>query len=95
MTLTLELPQELALDLSAEAKRQGLPLAEYVLRLLEQRRRVEQAPRTGAEIVAFWRREGVLGSRPDIADSPAYARELRRQAERRQEASEARRRAVC
>ncbi len=84
MTLTLDLPQELAADLSTEAKRLGIPLAQYALRLLEQKHRAEQAPRNGAELVAYWKREGVIGSRPDIAESAEYARNLRRQAERRQ-----------
>jgi hypothetical protein len=43
----------------------------------------EPRPTNGAEVVAYWERHGVLGSRPDITDSQAYARELRRQAERR------------
>ncbi len=84
MTLTLDLPQELATDLSTEAKRLGIPLAQYALRLLEQKHSAERAPRTGAELVAYWKREGVIGSRPDITDSAEYARSLRRQAERRQ-----------
>lgn len=38
---------------------------------------------SGAELVAYWRREGVIGSRPDIADSQAHARAARARAERR------------
>ncbi len=84
MTLTLDLPQELERKLSAEASRLGLPLEQVALRhLYEAPAATETGPRDGAELVAYWRREGVIGSRPDIEDSQAHAREIRRQAERR------------
>ncbi len=84
MTLTLELPQELEQKLSAEAARLGLPLEQYALRRLDETpASVDSKPKDGAELVAYWRREGVIGSRPDIGDSQAHAREIRRQAERR------------
>jgi hypothetical protein len=38
-------------------------------------------PRTGAELVAYWQREGVVGFRQDIEDAPAEARRLRQEAE--------------
>jgi hypothetical protein len=40
------------------------------------------APRTGAVLLAYWQGEGVVATRPDIADSAAHARALREQAER-------------
>ncbi len=40
-------------------------------------------PRNGAELVAYWRKEGVVGSRSDIADSVAHAQALRRSAQKR------------
>lgn len=40
-------------------------------------------PQTGAELVAYWQQEGVFGCRPDITDSVACARTLRREAETR------------
>ena len=83
MTLTLELPQELEQKLSTEASRLGLPLEQYALRLLGDDSSLKRRPRNGAEVVAYWRRKGVIGSRPDIQDSQAHAREIRRQAERR------------
>jgi hypothetical protein len=43
----------------------------------------EPRPTNGAELVAYWERHGLIGTRPDITDSLAHARELRRQAERR------------
>ena len=41
-------------------------------------------PAHGAELVAWWEKKGVIGTRPDLTDSVAYARVLRRQAESRQ-----------
>jgi len=38
---------------------------------------------TGAEIVAKWRREGLIGTRPDIEDSVEFVQQMRRQAETR------------
>jgi hypothetical protein len=83
MTLTVELPGELEADLTAEATRLGLSLPEYVLRVLSSRRRVAPAPRNGKELVAYWEREGLLGTRADITDSAQHARDLRARAERR------------
>lgn len=83
MTLTLELPQELEQKLSTEASRLGLPLEQYALRLLGSDSALKRQPRNGAELVEHWRRTGVIGSRLDIQDSQAHAREVRRQAERR------------
>jgi predicted DNA-binding antitoxin AbrB/MazE fold protein len=40
-------------------------------------------PTNGAELVAYWEKKGVIGTRPDITDSVAHARALRRQAETR------------
>jgi hypothetical protein len=82
MTLTLELPRELEEVLATDAARLGLPLAEYALRLIERASR-ENAPMTGAELVGYWQRGGLVGTRPDIADSAAYAREIRAEAEER------------
>lgn len=83
MTLTLELSRDLERRLTTEAARLGLPVEQYALRLLGDTAPREDRPTTGAELVAFWQREGVIGSRPDIADSQAHARALRRRAERR------------
>ncbi len=85
MTLTLDLPQELESELSAEAAQLGLELPEYVLRLLTTGRSQAAGLRNGAELVAYWQSEGIIGGRSDIADSQAHARELRRQAETREQ----------
>ncbi|HEU4562385.1 MAG TPA: hypothetical protein VFS20_31435 [Longimicrobium sp.] len=84
MTLTLELPSALERELSAEAERLGLSLDEYALQVLATRSGSSNSPRTGAELVAFWQSRGVIGARPDLPDdAPAYARQLRAEAERR------------
>jgi predicted DNA-binding antitoxin AbrB/MazE fold protein len=44
----------------------------------------EQLPTNGAELVEYWKRKGVFGSRPKITDSAEYARQLRRNAETRE-----------
>jgi hypothetical protein len=83
MSITLDLPQELECALATEATQLGLSLTEYVLRLLSTRSLVGQRPTTGAELVAYWQGEGVIGTRPEITESQTHARQLRHQAERR------------
>jgi hypothetical protein len=84
MTLNLNLPQELENILCAEASQLNLSLSEYILHLLYERQTLKSLPKTGEELVAYWQREGVIGSRLDIADSQEYARQLRHEAERRE-----------
>jgi hypothetical protein len=83
MSLVLDRAAELETELAAEAARLGLPLPEYVRRLLASGRTPAPAPRNGAELLAYWQGEGLVGTRPDIEDSPAHARALREQAQRR------------
>lgn len=85
MPLTINIPPSLEHELSAEAERLGLPLPEYALRVLAVRRTgaANDAPLTGADLVAFWQAEGLIGARPEIADAQAHARQLRHRAERR------------
>jgi hypothetical protein len=83
MSLVLDLPAELETELEAEAARLGLPLPEYALRLLAGARNPNPIPRNGAELLAYWQTEGLVGTRADIADSAEYARNLREQAQRR------------
>src|SRR5260370_12318195 len=73
MSLVLDLPRELESELTAEAAQLGLPLPEYILQILVTGRGPSPAPRTGAELVAYWQSEGLVGTRPDIADSEAHA----------------------
>lgn len=83
MSLVLDLPAELENELAAEASRLRLPIAEYVLRLLAGGRTLSAAPCTGAELLAYWQGEGLIGTRQEIADSSAHARALRVQAQKR------------
>jgi hypothetical protein len=83
MSLVLDLPPELETELAAEAARLGLPLSEYALRLLAGARGPSPALRTGAELLAYWQSEALVGTRADITDSAAHARNLREQAQRR------------
>jgi hypothetical protein len=73
MSLVLDLPAELESELAAETSRLGLPLSEYVLRLLAGGRAPSPAPRTGAELLAYWQGEGLIGTRQEIADNSANA----------------------
>lgn len=83
MTISLNLPPELESELSTEASCLNLPLSEYILRILSTRQVLKNPPKTGAELVAYWQNEGIIGSRTDITDSQAHARKLRQEAERR------------
>ena len=84
MTLTLELPEDLERELAREAADLGLPLEQYALRILaDARQRASGTPLTGPDLVEFWRRAGVIGSRPEIEDPVAYARALRERAQHR------------
>jgi hypothetical protein len=83
MTITIELPKELESELVAEADRLGLALSEYALHLLATVRSPVATPASGAELVAYWGSENLIGSRPEISDSQEHARELRKRAERR------------
>jgi hypothetical protein len=86
MNLTLELPQELEKELSAEAARLGLSLTAYVVRVLSTGRAVGNTPKTGTDLVAYWQNEALIGSRPEIVDSQKHARRLRNEAEGRSQA---------
>ncbi len=83
MPQTVELPDDLADALAGEASRLGMSLPDYAVRLLVAARPSTASVRSGADLVAFWRAEGLVGSRAEIADSQAHARMLREQAQRR------------
>jgi hypothetical protein len=84
MSVVLDLPTELETELAAEAARVQLPLSDYILCLLAVSRLPHPKPRTGAELVAYWQSEGLIGTRPDITDAPGHARSLRQQVEKRE-----------
>ncbi len=83
MSLVLDLPSELENGLATEAARLGLPLSEYALRLIAAGRETRPALRTGAELLDYWQGAGLVGTRPEIADSRTHARTVRTQAEKR------------
>jgi hypothetical protein len=83
MSLVLDLPPDLESMLAAEAARLKVPLEEYALRVLAAGRLPVPKPRTGKELLSYWQREGLVGTRPDIADAPEHARQVRRHAEKR------------
>jgi hypothetical protein len=84
MNLVLDLPPELGSELAAEAARLGLPLTEYALRLLAGGGTLRPALHTGAELLSYWKGEGLIGTRPEIEDSSVHARAVREQAQRRE-----------
>jgi hypothetical protein len=84
MSLVLEIPPELESELAAEAARLRLPVSEYALRLLAVGRMAGPMPRNGAELLAYWQGADLVGTRPEIADAPAHARDVRRKAETRE-----------
>ena len=84
MSLVLNLPADLQDALAAEADRLRLPLDEYAVRLLTLSRPVGPKFLTTKEVVAYWEEQGLIGTRPDIADASEHARALRAQAERRE-----------
>jgi len=83
MSITVDLPEELENELSVEASQLGLSLPEYVLRVLSTGLLIRQKPRTGAELVDYWQSNGLIGTKSNIPDSQAHARQIRDQAERR------------
>jgi hypothetical protein len=83
MPQTIDLPDDLADALSDEASRLGMSLPDYAVRLLASAYTWPTSVQSGSDLVAFWWAEGLVGCRPDIADSQTQARHLREQARRR------------
>jgi len=83
MTLKLDLPRELEADLAIGAAREGVSVEIYALRLLSGARAGRDSVQAGAQLVEYWNREGVIGTRTDIVDSQSHARALRAAFERR------------
>jgi hypothetical protein len=86
MSMVVDLPPQLEKELAAEAANLGLSLPEYVVRVLSTGRLPGLSPCSGAELLTYWQREGLLGARADIADSQEHARDLRRRAQERKRA---------
>jgi len=84
MSIVLTLPPELASELTSRANDRGLSLSDFVLQVLQNEVGPKPAAKTGAELLTFWRQEGLIGTRTDITDSAEHAREIRQKAEKRQ-----------
>jgi hypothetical protein len=83
MRLVLELPPQLESELAAQAARLRLPLAEYAVRVLAGASVGDPKPTNGAELVAYWETEGLIGTRADITDPVEHNRDLRRRVQTR------------
>ena len=86
MTYSIELPPALAKRVRQEARKRKLDVQEFLRQAVEGAVATATIPRTGAELVEYWRRLGLIGmwaDRADIGDSAKYARALRQQAEQR------------
>ncbi|MGI4788166.1 MAG: hypothetical protein ACRYFS_04880 [Janthinobacterium lividum] len=87
MTITLELPIEIETKLTAEAEQNATSVDKYALNLIEEGLMADPSDfKTGAEVVAYWMKHGLIGiwaDREDIGDSVEYAHKLRQQAEKR------------
>ncbi len=46
---------------------------------------LNQTPKTGKDLIAYWQKEGLVNCRSDIQDSQEYARKIRYEAEHRHE----------
>lgn len=84
MTVMLNLPSELESKLSREAAERGVTLTEHMLSILGSRVPAQPLSRSGEQVVAYWHREELLGTRPSEGDSAAHARTLRTRVERRE-----------
>jgi hypothetical protein len=84
MSLTLDIPAELAAELAAEAARRQMPVQDYAVQLLATRSTSNPRAMSGGEVVAYWRQAGLVGTRQDITDAHAQARRIRDQAQRRE-----------
>lgn len=97
MTLTLELTPEQEQRIAAEALHRNMDAASYAKALFFEKETAEESEEetlppvgplppangTGADLVAYWEREGLIGTRSDITDRLEHARAIRRKAERR------------
>ena len=97
MTLVLELTPEQEQQLEAKARQRNLDTTSYAITLLFEKETAEHdldqvllpvgplpvVNGTGADLVAYWEREGLIGTRPEIKDSLEHAQAIRLTAEQR------------
>jgi hypothetical protein len=86
MSIEIDLPSELAKQFHEEAHHRKMSLSDYVLEILKESS--VMTPKTGTELVSYWREGGVIKSRSDIPKSRDYARRLRARAEKRERSSQ-------
>lgn len=82
MKVEIDFPDDYQSMLQSEADSLGIPLNAYLFRLLDLNR-VDGKPRNGEELVEYWSRHGLIGSRGEIFDAADHARRLRERASRR------------
>ncbi|EAZ89557.1 hypothetical protein [Crocosphaera chwakensis] len=85
MKINIEIPKELEQELSQEASQINLSLSDYVIHLLLTRKVLNETPKTGKDLIAYWQQEGLINCRSDIKNSQEYARQIRYEAEHRNE----------
>lgn len=83
MSLVLDLPKDLEADLKEEAELAGVSLTEFVLRILEESQKMPALPRTGHELIEYWKSHGLIGSQAQVSDTPELSRLIREEAQRR------------
>ncbi len=83
MSVVLNLPPELETDLAAAAAQRGVSLSDYIADVLSRGRSEATVVSSGADLVAYWTSENLIGTRPEIANPSAHARSLRQRAENR------------
>jgi hypothetical protein len=93
MTHTIDLIPSLEALAAGQARERGQSVDEYLPDVLAQavteRAALSQTnanppPRTGADVLAQWEREGAFLPAEDLPDTPALARRLRERAQRRE-----------
>jgi hypothetical protein len=81
MGVMLNIPDELAAQLAAEASQLGISLPDYIVQRLGA---TPGAVANGAELVEYWKARGLIGTRPDIQDSSEHARQIREKVQHRE-----------
>ena len=83
--MTITLTPEIERALAARAERQGTTperLALHDLHALYVGEQPPEEPRTGADLLALWEREGAFLPHESLPDSPALARRVRERSQR-------------
>jgi hypothetical protein len=83
MTLTLELTTDETARLKSAAQQTGSQIGDVVHKLISELPEPVTKLTAGAQALAEWEAEGILGLWSDRADSPELARELRQQGQTR------------